>query len=139
MTISEAIIAWMEGYDGGISIADNISVDQLMAMNESSGIFKSPGDQVIEFIGGARDITANFLFLICQPSQTNSMRLDNQQWLEGFERWARDANRARTLPDLGDARKCISIGISNSYAIQQQTDTETIYQITVTINYFEEG
>lgn len=139
MTISESIITWMQGYSGGVTIADEISVDQLMAMGEGCGIFKSPGDQVLQFIGGSRDITANFLFLICQPSQTNRMRMDNQEWLEGFETWVRDQNRARDLPDLGAGRQCISVSVANSYAIQRQTDAETIYHITVSINYFEEG
>ena len=139
MSITESIIRWMQGYSGGIDIADQIRVDQLLAMNEGLGIFKSPGDEITEYIGGARDVTANFLFLICQPSQTNAMRVENQLWLEGFEKWVRDQNRARKLPELSGGRKCIWIEISNSFAIQQQTESETVYQITITIDYFEEG
>ena len=139
MSITESIIAWMQGFSGGITIMDDISVDQLAAMNESMGIFKSPGDEVVEYIGGARDVTSRFLFLICQPSQTNAMRMENQQWLESFERWVRDQNRARNIPKLSTGRECSAIYVSNSFAIQQQSDSETIYQITVTINYFEEA
>lgn len=139
MSITESIIAWMQGYAGGVSVMDDISVDQLAAMNESMGVFKSPGDEIAEYIGGARDVTSHFLFLICQPSQTNAMRIENQQWLEAFEKWVREQNRARNLPELTGGRKCGSIRISNSFAIQQQTDSETIYQVSVTINYFEEA
>lgn len=139
MSITESIIQWMQGYSGGVEIADDIRVDQLLAMGESMGIFKSPGDQVTQYIGGAREVTANFLFLICQPSQTNAMRMENQQWLEGFESYVRDQNRRRKLPKLGGGRICTWIDISNSFAIQQQTESETIYQITITIEYFEEG
>ena len=139
MSITESIIEWMQGYPGGVSIMDNIGVDQLAVVHESMGIFKSPGDEVVEYIGGARDVTSHFLFLICQPSQTNAMRMENQQWLEDFEKWVRDQNRVRNIPRLSTGRECGMIYVSNSFAIQQQSDSETIYQITVTINYFEEG
>lgn len=166
MTITESITAWLHGYAGGIEAGDLISTDQLAAApsegkvanplglqageagrgrsnrrfgSRAFGVFKAPGDTVREFVDGSRDVTAHFLFLARQPSQTDGMRVGNQAWLEDFERWVRAENMARNLPQLDESRSCYAVNIAGSFAMETQTESESVYQITLAISYFEEA
>lgn len=138
MTISESIIEWLRGYSGGIEATDKITVDQLAAQDETYGVFKAPGDIVTPYIGGAQDVTAYYLFVCRQPSQTDAMRISNQGWMEGLESWIRAQNIARNLPILEGKKHCWGISIANSYTLQEQDDDGTVYQFSVAINYTEE-
>ena len=139
MTISESIIRWLRGYSGGIEATDRISVDQLAADDETYGVFKAPGDIVTEFVGGARDVTAYYLFICRQNSQTDAMRISNQAWMENLEAWIRAKNIARDLPQLDNGRSCYAVAIANSYTLQEQDDDGTIYQFSIEIHYIEEA
>ena len=139
MTISESIIAWLKGFPGGISASDRICVDQLASSPGAYGVFKAPGDTITEFIGGARNVTAYYLFVCRQPSQTNALRISNQAWMEELEKWIRRQNLAQNLPDLEENRKCLGISIANSYTMQEQDDAGTVYQFSIAIDYFEEA
>ena len=139
MTISESIIKWLRGYSGGIEATDKICVDQLAADNETYGVFKAPGDIVTEFVGGARDVTAYYLFICRQMSQTDAMRISNQAWMEELEAWIRAKNLARDLPQLDNGRSCYAVAIANSYTMQEQDDDGTIYQFSIEIHYTEEA
>ena len=139
MTISESVERWLRGYEGGFEPMDSISTDRLAEEDEAFGMFKTPQDTETEFVDGSRDVTVHYLFLARQPSHTDGMRRDNQAWLEGLESWIRRENRARRLPDLGEGRTCFSVSVTGSYAAEEQTDTNTIYQISLAIGYFEEA
>lgn len=139
MTISEAVVAWLKGYEGGFELTDAVSTDLLEAMPEAYGVFKSPGGTIEEFIDGSRDVTVNYLFLARQPSQTDNMRNDAHEWLEGLERWIRAQSMRRKLPELDQGRHCTGVSVANSYAAEEQTEAEIVYQLTLAINYFEEA
>lgn len=137
MTVSAAVIDWLKGYEGGFELTDAISTDQLEAEPEAYGVFRTPGGTTTDFIDGSRDVTVNYLFLARQPSQTDGMRKDAHEWLEGLEQWIRTQNIRRMLPKLDAGRKCISVSVAGSYAAEEQTDSEITYQLTLAINYFE--
>lgn len=139
MTVSGAVVEWLRGYDGGFELTDVIGTDQLEAKPEAYGVFKMPGDAAVEFVDGSRDVTVNYLFLARQPSQTDGLRKDAHEWLEGLERWIRAQNMQRRLPELDEGRTCFGVGVANSYAAEEQTDAEITYQLTLAINYFEEA
>lgn len=139
MTISAAVVEWLRGYDGGFELTDMISTDQLEATPESYGVFKAPGESVREFVDGSRDVTVNYLFLARQPSQTDGLRKDAHEWLEGLERWIRAQSMRRKLPVLDNGRDCVAVSVANSYAAEEQTDSEIVYQLTLAITYFEEA
>lgn len=139
MTISGAVVAWLRGYEGGFELTDAISTDQLEADPEAYGVFRTPGGAVTEFVDGSRDVTVNYLFLARQPSQTDGLRADAHEWLEGLERWIRTQSMRRKLPVLDGGRICFGVEVTNSYAAEEQTDAETVYQLTLAINYFEEA
>lgn len=138
MTISEAVVAWLKGYEGGFELTDAIGTDQLEAEPEAYGVFKTPGGSTEEFVDGSRDVTVNYLFLARQPSQTDGLRADAHEWLEGLEMWIRAQSMHRKLPELDQGRHCTGVSVASSYAAEEQTDAETVYQLTLAVNYFEE-
>lgn len=138
MTISESMVEWLRGYEGGFELTDEISTDRLEeAEPEAFGVFKAPGGGYTEFVDGSRDVAAYYLFLARQPSQTEGLRLDAHEWLEGLERWIRAKNMRRELPDLGECRTCFNVRVTNSYAPENQTDAGITYQLGMEIDYFE--
>lgn len=137
MTVSESVVEWLRGYEGGFELTDTIGTDQLEAEPEAYGVFKTPGGTVTEFIDGSRDVSVNYLFLARQPSQTDGLRKDAHEWLEGLEGWIRAKNMRRELPALDEGRACFNVRVTNSYAAEVQTDAEITYQLGMEINYFE--
>ena len=139
MTVSAAVVEWLKGYEGGFELTDAIGTDQLDAAPEAYGVFKTPEDNINEFVDGSREVTVHYLFLARQPSQTDGLRKNAHEWLEGLERWIRTQSMRRKLPALDHGRHCNGVRVSNSYAAEEQTDAETVYQIGLEINYYEEA
>lgn len=139
MTVSTAVVEWLKGYEGGFELTDTIGTDQMDATPEAYGVFKTPEDSIEEFVDGSRDVTVHYLFLARQPSQTDGMRKDAHEWLDGLERWIWAQSMRRRLPALGGGKSCISVSVANSYTAEEQTESETIYQLTLAITYFEEA
>ncbi len=139
MSIGESVAEWLRGYEGGFELTDLISTDRLEATPEAFGIFKTPGDNERRFVDGSRDVTVHYLFVARQPAQTNRMRINNHEWLEGLESWIRQQTMKRNLPDLGKGRFCFSVAVADSYAAEEQSDAEITYQISVAVEFFEEA
>lgn len=140
MTVSQAVVEWLNGYDGGVELADSVGIDHLEAEKESRGVFKAPGGRIEEFINGSRDVTANYIFCVRQPAQTNDLRKDANEWLEGLEKWVCARDMQRQLPDLQESgREIYQVRVTNTYAPEDQTDAEITYQLGLAVLYFEKG
>lgn len=139
MSIGESVAAWLMGYEGGFELTDMISLDRLEGTPEAYGIFKMPSGDEQRFVDGSRDVTAHYMFVARQAAQTNRMRVNNSEWLEGLEGWIRRQSMSRNLPDLGDGRTCFAVSVADSFAAEAQNDADITYQISVAINYFEEA
>lgn len=139
MTISESVVEWLKGYEGGFELTDAITTDLLDCTPEAYGIFKAPGGHETVFINGDRDVIVNYLFLARQPSQTDGLRQKAHAWLDGLEQWIRIKDMRRQLPALNGSRTCCRVRIANTYAAEEQNDAETVYQIGLEIDYIEEA
>lgn len=137
MTVTESLTKWLSGFDGGIEIDEDIDTDKLAATAEAYGLFKSPGDQITEFVDGSRDVISYHNLLIRQPSQTETMRQSNQAWMEALQRWVRMQSMIRNLPELDGGRKCFAVAVANSFYMEDQTETESVYQINIAVHYTE--
>ncbi len=134
MSISKSIAEWLKGYVGDAEIID---IDQLAAMPEAYGLFRSPETVVTPFIDGSRDVSAYYQFVIRRQSQTDAQRAENADMLESMERWMHAQNIARSLPQLGAGRVCYSIAVNGGMALETQDDATSEYQIIIHINYFD--
>lgn len=136
-TISEAMIQWLYGF-GRIDIDEDITTDQLDAMAAAYGLYRTPQTTVKNYVDGTRDITAYYRFLARQRSQTEKERVKSQQWMEALEQWVFAENRAGRLPDLGDGRTCQMVKVANTSDAAMQDEKETVYQVSLSINYIDE-
>ena len=136
-TVSQAIIQWLYGF-GDIAIDESIDTNQLQAMANAYGLYKTPQTAVTPYANGARDVTAYYLFMGRQRSQTEPERKASEAWLEGLELWVRQQNMGRHLPELAPGMSCQAVGIANAATMQYQESGEAVYQLTISINYIDE-
>ena len=137
MTVTQSVIEWLHGFGGGIEVDEGVSTDQLAAAAEAYGMFRTPGDISIDFVHGGRDVITYLNFIVRQPSQTESMRRSNQAWMEQLQSWVREMNIQRSLPLMDNGCECYAVAIANSFSVQDQTETEAVYQITIAVHYTE--
>lgn len=136
MSVSEAIIQWLYT-NTTLEIDKNIDTDQLAAEAAAYGLYKTPQTVVVPYVNGDRNITAYYSFLVRQKSIQEATRKRSQAWLEDLETWVRTQNRSRALPVLGENRECHSVGIANSYALQDASEKDGVYHLSFSINYTE--
>lgn len=130
MSIIEALAEWITGYDG-TEIAD-VDINRLAAESEAFAMYRAPSDRVQPYIDGTEDVTGYYQLLVRQPSMTEDMRLDNAEWLEGLEAWVIAQNRAGNLPEIAG---CWSVSVSTGFAVETSNDAETVYSVTLAVNY----
>lgn len=135
MTVSQAIVTWL--YTNATISVDDVDTDLLAASAAAYGLYKTPQTNVIQYVDGTRDVTAYYTFHVRQRSNVEATRQDNQAFLETFENWVRAQSRAQTFPSLTAPLKCQRVFIANTFsALEKETD-ETIYQLTLGINYLD--
>ena len=82
-----------------------------------------------------------FLFLFASRegySRDIALCIRNMAFYEHFERWIRERNRAKDLPDLGDGRRPVFLEVlTGGYAFSEDTNTAR-YQIQLRLVYEEE-
>ena len=137
MTVSESLVTWLYEF-GDIAIDERVSTDQLDAAARSMGLYATPRTKVTEYMDGSRSVTAYYTFLVRAASQDETSRQSNQAWLERLQAWVRARHLSRTLPTLGAGKTCNSVAIVNTFYAQSQTEEESIYQMTLSMEYIEE-
>lgn len=134
MSISEAVKAWLAGFEGLEILSDRLAADA-----EAAGLFRAPDTTETVFVDGSRDVTAYFTFAVRRGSQTDDLREDNEDWLEGLERRVRTKNLSRDLPETGDGRTIYAVSVSGTYNMDDQTDADTTWSVTLAVSYYEQG
>lgn len=135
MTIGESIVSWLLEF-GDIDI---IETDQLDSETGSLGLYKQANSQVTEFVDGSRDVTAYYYLLARQPVRDERSRVANQDWAERLERWVRQKNLSRELPELSDNRICYGAAVNVGAYLSEadEGDRTAEYQISIMIKYTE--
>lgn len=136
-TVSQAIIKWLHGFES-ISIDEDIDTNQLQAMANAYGLYKTPQTVVIPYVDGTRDVTAYYLFMARQRAQSETERKNSEGWLETLESWVLRQNRERNLPVLEIGLACQSIRVANVPSMQYLESGEAVFQLTISINYIDE-
>ena len=137
MTISQAIVTWL--YTNSSLSVDDVDTDTLAASAAAYGLYKTPQTNVVTYVDGTRDVTAYYTFHVRQRSNAEVARQSNQEFLEGFETWVRTQSHARIFPALASPLECQRVFVANTFsALETETD-ETIYQLTLGINYIDKA
>lgn len=131
MTIAKCLSEWLK------SILDivNISTEQIGADIDSYGLYRSPDRNTESYIDDSYAITEYYQFFAKQSSQTESERLDNDEWLEYVTYTIDDKSYCEDFPALDKDRVCIGIELTGQpYSLESASD-ETIFAMTIKIKY----
>jgi len=134
MTVGESIIQWLYTF-GNIDLDVKIDTDQLESDTDAMALYKEPTKTTTTDVVGNRDIIERYYLLARQPTQTDGLRLKNQAWMESLEEWVYQQNIINNLPTLDADKTAENIEIAISSYVMEQNEEDSIYQISVAIEY----
>lgn len=131
MTIAKSLSEWLK------SILDIVKIDteQIGADIDSYGLYRSPDRQVETYNDDSYALTEYYQFFAKQSSQTESDRLDNDEWLENVTYTIDDKNYCEDYPVLDNNRVCIGIELNGQPYTSEAESSEAIYAMTIKITY----
>lgn len=133
MTISQAIVEWLNGYD-----SIQIDTNHIRDGSDRYGLFKSPTRNVKDFINEEYEITEYYQFFAKQSTQSDSERKEADEWLEDLAYWADDYSYSYAYPDPGNGRCITKIEITGNPCPMESDDHETLYEIALAVTYRRE-
>lgn len=133
MTVSESIINWLKGYVEN-RVDTDIQSDSVMTF----ALSKAPTVNVKNYVSGREEHTEYYQFTARLDSQTNLDRIDNQSFFEGFEEWVRLQNREENFPAIENA-VVSKISVSNSFYLGSTAENNSLYQLTIAIQFMKEN
>lgn len=129
MTVSEALIDWLEQYGMGC-----IDTDRQSDVVATYSLTKEPTDNIKTYLSGKVEHTQYYQLSARLDTQMDVDRIDNGRWLEGLERWVSNKNRLGELPSITGAT-VKSVEITSSFYCGMSQSNSSIYSLTVAIKY----
>lgn len=138
MTVSEAIIEWLRGFNPEeYGKMKQIDTELQSAKVDTYSLAKAPVQNVTTFLSGAKKYTDHYTFNARLSSQSNADRIENNGYGEALENWVREKDDAGEFPALPNAT-VQSIGITTPFYAGRTEDNSFIYQMTIEIVYEKE-
>ena len=138
MTVSQAIIKWLKTFKPeNLPHMQQIDTD-LMHGDVDYALVKEPVTNVRHFITGTEMHKDHYQIRARLASQTNSDCEDNGEWLEALTEWIGQKNRVGEYPELERAT-VKRIGVSTPFHMGSNGQGESLYQMTIYIEYMKEG
>lgn len=138
MTVSEAVIQWLKGFNPTeYWNMKNINTD-LMHNDVDYALVKEPVQNVKTFISGTKIVTEHYQFRARLDSIDDNDSVDNGAWLEALSEWINEQNHNKSYPVLS-AGEVQEIGISSPFYMGKSEDKKAIYQLTIFIRYMKKG
>lgn len=136
MTVSESVINWLKGFD--IARVNEINTDLLPAEVKSYSLAKEPVQNVQHFLSGRKVITDHFTIQARLASRTNAARMENSGFGEALEEWIFRQNTAGNYPEVENA-KVQKVSVTTPFYLGQTQEHDSVYQMTVAIQYMKEN
>ena len=133
MTISKAIVTWIESYDG-IEVETNHIKDGA----DKYGLFKAPARDIKNFNDNSQEITEYYQFMAKQSAVSDTERKEADEWLEDLTYWVDDYPLNYEYPDVGGNRRIESIELTGCPYPMESTEDEILYQMSLKITYTRE-
>lgn len=134
MTVSKAIISWLQGFNhSDYWKMKRIDTDIQSAQVDSYALLKEPIRNVKSYINGKKEYTEHYTLLARLSSQENREREDNIGFGEALEDWVEQQDRHGNYPEIDGQVK--SIGISTPFYCGATQENNSVYQLTVIIRY----
>lgn len=139
MTISEAIIQWLQGFAPvQYGKMEQIDTEQQSPKVDSYSLVREPVQNVKAYLSGRKVYTDHYTFHACLASQTEADRVDNNGFGETLEAWVRQQNAAENFPKLEKA-SVQEVGVTTPFCVGKTQSNNYIYQMTIAIKYEEES
>lgn len=138
MTVSEAVIKWMKGFDTSeFQKINEIDTDMQSAEVDSYSLVKEPVQNMKSYLSGKKEYTDHYMLQARLSSISNTERIENNGFGEALEKWVSQKNLERDFPVIPDAVvKRISV-TTPFYAGKTENDN-IVYQMTVAVKYEKE-
>lgn len=117
MTVSKALVKWLQDYEG-LSVA-MVQLENVGAAADSCGLYRSPNREVTDYNCSDYKIKEYYELFIKKDSQTASERADADRWIENLAYWIDDCGYEEKHPTIDNKRIVQSVELTSSpYAIQ---------------------
>ena len=138
MTVSECLKEWLGDFTE-LDFSEMLT-DFIAAPEGCFSLFKSPNKNTTNFNDGSQQITEYYQFFARKSSQMDEQRVENQQIIADLEEFINAKDALEDYPDLSKVGNltCTEICVTNSGTITSQTESDAIYQITISIQYLKE-
>ena len=140
MTVSDAIIKWLKGFDSAeYWKMKTIDTGLQSASVDSYSLVKEPVQNVKSFITGKKIFTEHYMLQARLSTQTKTERIDNNGFGEALESWVMGQNREKQYPLLGNGLICKGITVTTPFYMGRTDENTAIYQLTIAIKYEKEN
>ncbi len=133
MTISKAINEILSEYEGL-----QIDTDHIADGSDQYGLFKSPARDVQRFNDGSYTVTETYQFFAKYDSNSDSERMEADEWLEDLTYWADDYSYNYEFPEIGKNRQIQDIAVVGVPYPMEEDNRITLYQMQLQITYVRE-
>lgn len=138
MTVSESIINWLYGFNSEeFWSMPKIDTDLQGAKVDSFSLIKEPVQNVKSYVSGRKVYTEHYMIRARLSSNLDIERIENLGFGEVLEEYVKAKNLAEEYPNIPDA-KVRSIGVTTPFYLGVTENNNSIYQMTIAIQYEKE-
>ena len=139
MTVSEAIISWLQTFSSGESHNMNqIDADLQGSLVETYSLARAPTRTIREYLSGKKVYTDQYMFQALLSVQTNEERKSNREFGEALEQWIKEKDMAGEFPTVPEAT-VLSVRVAVPFCVDKTEEDSPIYQMTIEIKYEKEN
>ena len=138
MTVSESIIKWLKTFNPEEYWKMKHIDTDIMHGDVQYSLVKAPTEEVKHFLSGASVHKEHYQFRARLSTQSNTECIENGAWLEALKKWIDEKTDPKDLPKL-DGATVRRVGIPTSFHVGSNGQGESIYQMTIFIEYYKKG
>lgn len=134
MTVVEAVIEWLMGFNEDGRKMDKIDVDKQSAEVESYALIKEPVTNSKKNVLGDEEVTVHYTLMARLANNTDPDRIDNNAFGEAMESWIEEKNRRREYPKLSKGN-VTDVRVTTPFIVGRTDKNNSVYQMTVALKY----
>lgn len=137
MTVSKAIINWLEGFNSENNSLAPINTDIQGPKVDTFSLVKEPVKNVKAYVSGKKVYTEHYMIQARLASSDDLDRVDNLDFGEALEEYVGSKNKAEEYPAIPNAT-VKSIEVTTPFYLGVAKNNSSVYQMTIAIKYEKE-
>lgn len=137
MTVSKAIIKWLEGFNSENNPLAPINTDIQGPKVDTFSLVKEPVKNAKAYVSGKKVYTEHYMIQARLASGDDLDRVDNLDFGEALEEYVRSKNKAEEYPIIPNAI-VKSIEVTTPFYLGVAENNSSVYQMTIAIKYEKE-